>query len=52
MESLFQDLFFHIFVLKLNESVALFPSKATILPALSTASISLQYYFKLPDVFE
>ena len=41
-----------IFVLKLNKSVALAPLKATILPALSPAGISLQYSHKLPDVFE
>ena len=41
-----------IFVLKLNESVALAPLKSTILPSLFTAGISLQYYHKLPDVFE
>ena len=37
-----------IFVLKLNEPVALAPSKSTILPALFKASISLQYCHKLP----
>ena len=41
-----------IFVLKLSESVALAPLKSTILPSLFTAGISLQYYHKLPDVFE
>ena len=38
-----------IFVLKLNESVALAPLKAAILPTLFTVGISLQYYHKLPD---
>ena len=41
-----------IFVLKLNESVALAPSKSAILPLLFTAGISLQYCHRLPDVFE
>ena len=40
-----------IFILKLNESVALAPLKSTILPLLFTAGISLQYCHKLPDVF-
>ena len=40
-----------IFVLKLNESVSLVPSKLTIAPLSSTAGISLQYCHKLPDVF-
>ena len=40
------------FVLKLNESVALAPSKSTISLALSTAGIFLQYCYKLADVFE
>ena len=41
-----------IFALKLNESVALAPLKITISPALFTAGISLQYYHRLPSVFE
>ena len=41
-----------IFILKLNESVALAPLKSTILPLLFTAGIFLQYCHKLPDVFE
>ena len=41
-----------IFVLKLNKSVALVPLKATILSALFTAGISLQYFHKLPGVFD
>ena len=41
-----------IFVLKLNESVALAPLKLVIFPASFTAGISLQYCHKLPDVFE
>ena len=41
-----------MFDLKLNESVSLVPLKATISPLSSTAGISLQYYHKLPDVFE
>ena len=41
-----------IFVLQLNESVALAPLKSTILPSLFTAGISLKYCYKLPDVFE
>ena len=41
-----------IFVLNLNESVVLVAVKSAILPALFTAGISLQYYHKLPDVFE
>ena len=41
-----------IFVLNLNESVVLVAVKSTILPALFTAGISLQYCHKLPDVFE
>ena len=41
-----------IFVLKLNESVALAPLKSAILPLLSTGAISLQYCHRLPDVFE
>ena len=41
-----------VFVLKLNESVALAPLKSTILPSLFTAGISIQYCHKLPDVFE
>ena len=41
-----------IFALELNESVALDPLKSTTSPLLSTAGISLQYYHKLPDVFE
>ena len=41
-----------IFVLKLNESVALAPLKSAILPLLSTAGISLQYCHRLPDVSE
>ena len=42
-----------IFVLKLNESVALAPLKSTIFLSSFTAVISLQhYYHKLPDVFE
>ena len=41
-----------IFVLKLNDSVALAPSKLTIAPLSFTAGISLQYYHRLPDVFE
>ena len=40
-----------ILVLKLNESVALAPSKSVISPSLSTAGIFLQYCYKLPDVF-
>ena len=41
-----------IFVLKLNESVALAPLKLTVSPSLSTAGISLQYYHRLWDIFE
>ena len=41
-----------IFVLKLNESVALAPLKSAISPSLFTADISLQYCHKLLDVFE
>ena len=41
-----------IFILKLNESVALAPLKSIKLPILFTVGISLQYYHKLPDVFE
>ena len=41
-----------IFVLKLNESVALAPLKSTRLPSLFTAGISLKYCHKLPDVVE
>ena len=41
-----------IFVLKLSESVTLPSLKSTILPSLFTAGISLQYCYKLPDVFE
>ena len=41
-----------ILFLRLNESVALAPSKSTIAPLLFTASISLQYCHRLPDVFE
>ena len=41
-----------ILVLKLNESVALVPSKSTITPLSSTAGISLQYCHRLADVFE
>ena len=41
-------------VLKLNESVkvALVALKSTIAPSLFTTDISLQYCYKLPDVFE
>ena len=41
-----------ILVLKLNESVALAPSKSVISPSLSTAGTSLQYCYKFPDAFE
>ena len=41
-----------IFVFKLDESVALAPLKATILPSLFTADISLQYCHKFPDVYK
>ena len=41
-----------IFLLKLNESVALTPSKSPVSPWLSTTAISLYYCHKLPDVFE
>ena len=41
-----------IFVLKLNESVAIAPLKSAISPSSSTAGISLQYCHRLPDVFE
>ena len=41
-----------IFVLILNESVALAPLKSTTSSLLFTAGISLQYYHKLPNVFE
>ena len=41
-----------ILVSKLNESVALAPLKLTISRLLFTAGLSLQYYHKLPDVFE
>ena len=41
-----------IFDLKLNESVALAPLKLTISPSLFIAGISLQYYHRLPDIFE
>ena len=41
-----------IFALELNESVALASLKLTMLPILITAGISLQYYHKLPHVFE
>ena len=41
-----------ILVLKLNESVPLVPSKLIIAPSLFIAGISLQYYHRLPDVFE
>ena len=40
-----------IFVLKLNESIALAPLKITIFPSLFIAGISLQCCLKLPDVF-
>ena len=40
-----------IFVLKLNEFVALAPSKPTLSPALFTAGISLQNCHKFADVF-
>ena len=40
------------FDLKLSESVFLAPLKITISPSLFTAGISLQYCYKLPDVFE
>ena len=39
------------FALKLNESVALAPSKSTIAPLLLIAGISLQYCRRLPDVY-
>ena len=41
-----------VFVLKLDESLALAPVKSTILPSLFAAGIFLQYCHKLPDVFE
>ena len=41
-----------IFVLNVNESVVLVLVKSIILPALFMAGISLQYCYKLPDVFE
>ena len=41
-----------IFVLNVNESVVLVLVKSKILPALFMAGISLQYCYKLPDVFE
>ena len=41
-----------IFVLNLNESVALVLIKSIILPALFTAGISLQQCYKLPDIYE
>ena len=41
-----------ILFLKLSESVTLAVLKLTISPSLFTAGISLQYYHKLPDVFE
>ena len=41
-----------IFVLKLNESVALAPIKLTIASLSSTVGTSLKYCHKLPDVFE
>ena len=41
-----------IFVLKLNESVALAPLKSAISPLLFTAGISLQHCHKLPNIFE
>ena len=41
-----------IFVLKLNESVSLVRLKAKIAPLSPSAVISLQYYHKLPYVFE
>ena len=40
------------FILNLNESVVLVAVKSTILLALFTAGISLQYCHKLPDAFE
>ena len=59
MEILFQHrIFFHYhqsdnhFALKSNESIALAVLISTIIPLLSMAGISLQYYHKLPDVFE
>ena len=41
-----------IFVLTVNESVALAPLKSTIAPLLFTARTSLQYCHRFPDVFE
>ena len=41
-----------IFTLKLNESVRLFSTKLAIALLLYTASTSLQYCHKLPNVFE
>ena len=41
-----------IFVLKLNEPVALAPLNSTVSTLLFLAGISLQYCHKLPDVFE
>ena len=41
-----------IFVLNLNESVSLVPSKSIISYSSYTAGISLQYWHKLPDVLE